>query len=99
MTLILQRDRTIFRLMRVTGWSARKVLGLTVSDATGLASTPKEERTCPGEVAGLLLTYLRDTRQYLAGDDSGDALFTGWRSAGIGGEELGLRGWRVKDYK
>lgn len=97
--LILQRDRTIFRLIRITGWPARKVLELTVSDATALASTPKEERTFPAEVAGLLLTYLRDTRQYLAGDDSGDALFIGWRSAGIGEKNWGLRVWRVKDYK
>lgn len=97
--LILQRDRTIFRLMRVTGWSARKVLGLTVSDATGLASAPKGERTFPGEVAGLLLTYLRDTRQFLAGDDdSGDALFIGWRSAGIGEKNWGMRMRRASAY-
>jgi hypothetical protein len=93
--LILQRDRTIARLMRITGWSARKVLGLTVGDATCLASTPKGERTFPGEVAGLLLTYLRDTRQYLAGDGSGDALFIGWRSVGIGEKNWGLRARRV----
>jgi hypothetical protein len=93
--LILQRDRTIFWLMRVMGWSAKKVLSLTVSDAAGLASTPKGERTFPGELAGLLLTYLRDTRQYLAGDDSGDALFIGWRSAGIGEKNWGLRVWRA----
>lgn len=99
MTLILQRDRTIFRLIRITGWSARKVLGLTVSDATGLASAPKEERTFPGEVAGLLLTYLRDTRQYLVGDASEDALFIGWRGAGIGEKNWGLRVARVNDYE
>jgi len=93
--LILQRDRTIVRLMRLTGWTARKVLGLTVGDAIGLASTPKAERTFPGEVAGLLLTYLRDTRKYLAGDGSRDALFIGWKSAGIGEKNWGLRVRRV----
>ncbi|MCX7146241.1 MAG: TniQ family protein [Sulfuritalea sp.] len=94
--LILQRDRTIVRLMRITGWSARKLLSLTVSDATALASRPKATRALPGEVAGFLLAYLRDTRRYLAGDDSGDALFIGWHSAGIGEKNWGLRISRVR---
>ena len=89
--LILQRDRTIFRLMRVTGWSARKLLSLTVGDAAALASMSRATRTYPGEVAGVQLTYLRDTRRYLMGDGSGDKLFIKWRGAGIGEKNWGLR--------
>lgn len=89
--LILQRDRTILRLMRLTGWSAAKLLSLTVSDATWLASMSKAARAFPGEVAGLLLTYLRDTRKYLTGQESGDALFIGWQRSGIGEKNWGLR--------
>lgn len=94
--LVLQRDKAILRLLRMTGWTARKVLALTVGDAVRLASMPKGARDFPGEVAGLLLTYLRDTRRYLAGDDSGDALFIGWRSGGIGEKDWGLRMARTK---
>ncbi|MDO8945117.1 MAG: TniQ family protein, partial [Desulfobacterales bacterium] len=46
--LVLQRDKTIFRLIRLTGWTARKVLGLTVGDAVRLASMLKGERDFPG---------------------------------------------------
>jgi hypothetical protein len=95
MRLILQRDRTIFRLMRLTGWTEREVLGLTLADAARVASMPKETRSYPKEVAGLLLTYLRDTRRYLAGDRSTDALFICWRGSGIGMKNWGLRGRRA----
>lgn len=89
--LILQRDRTIVRLMRITGWPARKLLSLTVGDATALASMPRATRAFPGEVAGVLLTYLRDTRKYLTGQESGDALFIGWQRSGIGEKNWSLR--------
>lgn len=89
--LILQRDRTIFRLMRVTGWSAKKVLGMSMDDAADLASMPNNERTFPGEVAGMLLSYLRDTRRYLMGDSSGDTLFISWQGGGIGKKNWDLR--------
>lgn len=65
-------------------------------DAVRLASMPKRERDSPREVAGLLLTYLRDTRRYLAGNSSGDALFIGWQSGGIGEKDWGLRMARIK---
>lgn len=92
--LILQRDRTIVRLMRNTGWSARKLLSLTVDDAVELASMPRATRCCAREVAGVLLTYLRDTRRYLKGDGSGDALFISWRGGGIG-----IKNWDVRMHK
>ncbi len=96
MRLVLQRDKTVLRLLRITGWTARKALGLTVGDAVQLVSTPKGVRNFPGEVAGLLLTYLRDTRRYMVGSDSGDALFIGWRRGGIGEKDWALRVARVK---
>lgn len=89
--LLLQRDRTILRLIRMTGWSVKKVLAMTVSDAAMLASTPKGERKFCGAVAGVLLTYQRDTRRYLAGDGSGDALFIGWRRGAIGEKDFRQR--------
>lgn len=89
--LLLQRDRTILRLLHLTKWSAHKALHLTVSDAVRMASTPKDERMYPGSLAGLLLTYLRDTRRYLAGENSGGRLFIGWNQSGIGEKAWGLR--------
>lgn len=89
--LLLQRDKAIIRLIHLTGWSARQVLRLTVGDAVRLATTPRESRTLPGEVAGMLMNYLRNTRQYLAGDDSDNALFIGWKRGRIGEKD-----WRVR---
>jgi hypothetical protein len=82
--------------MRITGWSARKLLSLTVGDAVRLASTQKGERNCSGEIAGVLLIYLRDIRQHLVGEDSGDALFIGWRRAGIGTKNWNVRIGRTR---
>lgn len=96
MQLILQRDKTVMRLLRITGWTAKKALGLTVSDAVRLVSTPKGTRDFPGAVAGLLLTYLNDLRRHLAGGDSGNALFIGWHSGGIGEKDWALRVARIK---
>lgn len=89
--LILQRDWTILNLMRLTGWSARIILNLTLDDAAAIASTCKEKRDFPGAVAGLLLIYLRDTRRYLVSDNSGDALFIGWLRAG-----MTEKNWRLR---
>lgn len=82
--LLLQRDRTILRLLYATRWKVSKVLGLTVAEGLRLASTPKAKRTYPGCVAGLILTYLRDTRRHLAPEDDRGKLFVGNGSAGIG---------------
>jgi len=94
--LILQRDRTIYRLMRATGWSVKKLLGMTVGDAAGLASTPKGEREYSGEVAGLLLTYLRDTRRHLASECRSDALFIQWRGGVLCGKVWSCRSQKCK---
>lgn len=96
--LILQRDRTMFRLMQITGWSLKRILAMTVSDAARIASASKKEREFSGVLAGVLLTYLRDTRQYLVGGSSGDALFVGWHRNGIGENGFRLRVWRVGQF-
>lgn len=94
--LILQRDKTIFRLLWLTGWTARKALRLTVADAVHIASTPRCERDFHDSIPGLLLTYLRDTRRYLVSERSGNALFIGWRIGGIGEKDWSLRAARVR---
>lgn len=95
--LLLQRDRAILRFLRLTGWTTRKTLSLTVSAAVGLASTPKWKRAYPGELAGVILAYLRDTRRYLAGEKSGDGLFIGWKRGAITENAWRLRLARVRD--
>ena len=67
-----------------------------VTSITNLSHTPMEGSTLRGAVAGVLLTYLRDTRRYLAGDESGDALFIGWRRKGIGKKNFDLRVLRAR---
>lgn len=89
--LILERDRTIFWFMRLTGWTASHVLGLTVADAVRLAETACTEEELPAAARGVLLNYLRDVRQHLAGEMSGNALFVGPKGGGIGVKNLGLR--------
>jgi len=77
--LILQRDRTIFRLIRMTGWSVPRALALKVSDAVTISATAKERRTLPAAAGPLLMNYLRDTRRYMASDESADGLFIAYR--------------------
>jgi hypothetical protein len=89
--LILQRDKVILRLIRLTSWPIKQVLNMTVKDAVKLSVTPANERQWPSEVGGLLMCYLRDTRRYLQGDDSGNSLFIGWKTGGIG-----KTAWHVK---
>ncbi|CAG0995456.1 hypothetical protein RHDC4_02790 [Rhodocyclaceae bacterium] len=89
--LILQRDRSVFEVMQLTGWSPKKILALTVGDATRMASAVGGTRRFPGGLSGVLRTYLRHTRRYLAAKISGDALFIGWRKGGIGEKDFQLR--------
>lgn len=93
---VLERDRTIFRVMLVTGWPARQILAMTVRDAVRIAVTPAHQRTHPGALAGILLGYLQRTRRLLAGTNSGDALFIGWRRGRIGEKDFGLRVQRAR---
>lgn len=89
--LLLERDRAIFRFMRITGWPAKRVLGLTVADAVRLARAVGTEDALPVAARGVLLNYLRDVRRYLAGENSGNVLFVGQKGGGIGVKNLGLR--------
>lgn len=89
--LLLQRDRSIFQVMQLTGWSPKRILTLTVGDAARIASTPKAERSYPAGLSGVLLTYLGHTRRHLASEASGDALFIGWHRGGIGEKDFWLR--------
>jgi len=91
--LLLERDRAIFRFMRITGWPAKRTLGLTVADAVRLAKTVDTKDTLPAAARGVLLNYLRDVRRYLAGENSGNVLFVGQKGGGIGVKNLQLR-WR-----
>lgn len=91
--LLLERDRAIFRFMRLTSWPAKRVLGLTVADAVRLARTVGTEDALPAAARGVLLNYLRDVRRYLAGENSVNALFVGQKGGGIGVKNLGVR-WR-----
>lgn len=91
--LLLERDRAIFRFMRITGWPAKRVLGLSVADAVRLARTVGTKDALSAVARGVLLNYLRDVRRYLAGENSGNALFVGQKGGGIGVKNLGVR-WR-----
>jgi hypothetical protein len=92
--LILQRDRTILILMRLTGWSMHYLLTLTVGDAVRIASTRKSKRQFPRQVAGVLLTYLRDTRRHLARESGDNALFINLK-----GSVLTEKGWSCRLLK
>lgn len=89
--LLQERDQAIFRFMRITGWPAKRVLGLSVADAVRLAKTVGTEAALPAAARGVLLNYLRDVRRFLAGEASGNALFVGQKGGGIGVKNLGLR--------
>jgi hypothetical protein len=89
--LLLERDKAIFRFMRITGWPASRVLGLSVADAVRLARTVGTEDALPAAARGVLLNYLRDVRRFLVGENSGNVLFVGQKGGGIGVKNLGLR--------
>lgn len=77
--LRLQRDKVMFRLAKLTGWSTPRIVGLTIKDAVQIATAARNERLLPSSVGGMLMTYLRDTRRYMVGEETGNALFIGYR--------------------
>lgn len=89
--LLLQRDRTIFMLIRTTGWSVKRVLTLTVSDVEGINEMQQGNCVRLSEVGALLSDYLQSTRIYLAENSRSDKLFIKWRDGGIGEKAWGLR--------
>jgi hypothetical protein len=54
------------------------------------------QSTYPENISALMFAYLRDTRPHLVKNVRGDALFTGWRSAGISQKNWGLRSQRAR---
>lgn len=88
--LVWQRDRTILKLIQLTGWTYRRVSKLTVS-ATDRMTLPSSSQKLPAGATELLLPYLRETRQYMAGDKSGNALFIKWK-----GGVLRVNAWRSR---
>jgi hypothetical protein len=93
--LLLQRDIAIATLLRLTGWPVRKVVGLTISDAIRHAKSSDDPTA--RKFGGIVLTYLRRTRRFLKGPESGEALFIGWRSPGIGVKNWGLRWGKYRE--
>lgn len=84
--LVWQRDRTILKLMQLMGWPYRRIGGLTVSNVADLSQSALD----------LIRIYLTDTRQHMAGADSGDALFIKWKGGHLTGESWRCR---LRHYK
>lgn len=88
--LVCQRDRTILKLIQLTGWTYRKVSRLSVSETDRMALSPSAQKL-PDGAAELLIPYLRETRQYMACDKSGNALFIKWKGGSLRGDA-----WRCR---
>lgn len=95
--LELERDITIFRLLRLTGWPPSTLLALELPQLT----SPKQHLdlmiTQLERFEEEIAKYLCDIRPHLASENSGVRLFIGWKRGGIESKNWGLRAKRLRD--
>lgn len=89
--LLLERDRTIFWFMRLTGMPQRQVRTITVAEALALAK--KGRPTGPGgnKLESVVLSYLQDIRPSLVKDRGNNTLFLAANGSAMCAEALRLR--------
>lgn len=92
--LLAERDRVIFLVMKVTGWSAKTVLGLEWSEG-GLLPMVKNLKY-PQWLIDELGKYITTTRKALVGQGVEGRLFAGLRSNGISVENLAFRAKKLR---
>lgn len=84
--LLLERDRVIFRLIVLTGWTLPRVMALTVSASmqlTKATSTSVLGSHDRHRLAGLLHTYFKNVRRALVGSTASKMLLVGWGGASV----------------
>lgn len=97
--LILERDRVMFELLAITGWSVDHVVRLTTTEAVLSAKDAKTDGPNGKRRRWLLLSYLRDVRPGLVREraEKANAFFLGAFGEGIDRPAWGDRFRRALD--
>lgn len=92
--LLAERDWVIFLMMKTTGWSASKVLGITLDEIKPMLAPGSA--ALPSVLKGHLVWYLITTRRALVGGKPRAAFFVGSTEDGIGVENLAQKARRLR---
>ncbi|MCG2575869.1 hypothetical protein LZ012_02535 [Dechloromonas sp. XY25] len=91
--LLSERDRMIFLTMKVMGWSASKVLGISLDEIKPILAP--RSTVLPPVLKGHLVWYLITTRRALVRGQPRTAFFVGSSEDGIGVENLAQKARRL----